>query len=108
MVLLLKEMIRNRIVVSVSDDKLKKYLIDVEDLNLSTCTQKAKQYVSHHAQARLCTVVGEENLDAVRQATQTNYARLNKEVKHDKSNMKRCNGQRKVAKCGYCNRPNHH
>lgn len=45
------ELVRDRIVVGVHDDKLRQYLYDVEDLTLTKCIQKAKQYVSHHEQA---------------------------------------------------------
>lgn len=44
------DLIRDRIVIGVNDPKLREYLIDVEDLNLQRCIQKAKQYVSHHEQ----------------------------------------------------------
>lgn len=107
-----EEMIRDRIVVGVSDDKLREYLIDVEDLDLARCIRKSKQYVSHHAQAaRLaCTHVGEENLDAVRPSRGTNYARSNEEGKQDKSNSERRQGAmgKEKPRCEYCNRAAHH
>lgn len=45
------DLIRDRIVVGVDNSKLREYLIDLEDLTLTRCIQKAKQYVSHHEQA---------------------------------------------------------
>lgn len=45
------ELVRDRIVVGVRDSKLREYLIDVDNLNLTLCIQKAKQFVSHHDQA---------------------------------------------------------
>jgi len=41
-------LIRDRIVIGVNDSKLREYLIDLEDLTLLKCIQKAKQYVSNH------------------------------------------------------------
>ena len=32
----------------VNDEKLREYLIDVDNLTLASCIQKSKQYVSHH------------------------------------------------------------
>ena len=43
-----EEKVRNKIVVGVSDNKLREYFIDVEDLELARCIRKTKQYVSHH------------------------------------------------------------
>ena len=44
------DLVRDRIVVGVRDIELRKYLIDVPDLTLRTCIQKAKQYVSNQQQ----------------------------------------------------------
>jgi predicted aspartyl protease len=41
------DLVRDRIVVGVRDSELRKYLIDVPDLTLRLCIQKAKQYVSN-------------------------------------------------------------
>ena len=41
-----EEMIRNRIVVGVGDNKFREYLIDVEYFDLARCIRKTKQYVS--------------------------------------------------------------
>ena len=64
------ELVRDRIVVGVSDKKLREYLIDLEDLNLQRCIQKAKQFVSHHEQseqlASSSSASGESNLDVVK------------------------------------------
>ena len=46
------ELVRDRIVVRVNDLKLQEYLINVDDLTLSSCIQKAKQYTSHQDQMR--------------------------------------------------------
>ena len=45
------ELVRDRIVVGVQDNELRKYLIDVLDLTLHTCFQKGKQYVANQRQA---------------------------------------------------------
>lgn len=42
------ELIRDRIVVGVRDNKLREYLIDTPELTLHKCIQKAKQYVTNH------------------------------------------------------------
>lgn len=46
-------LVRDRIVVGVQDEKLRNYLIDIDDLDLGKCITKAKQYLSHHAQAKV-------------------------------------------------------
>lgn len=45
------ELIRDRIVVGVRDKRLHEYLIDVEDMDLTKCIKKAKQWVSNHTQS---------------------------------------------------------
>ena len=45
------EMIRDRIVVGVTDDKLREYLYDTPKLDMLICIQKAKQFTSYHEQA---------------------------------------------------------
>ena len=44
-----EQLIRDRIVVGVRDQKLQEYLINLEDLTLLKAIQKAKQYVDHHS-----------------------------------------------------------
>ena len=44
------ELVRDRIVVGVRDNELRKYLIDTPDLTLEVCIQKAKQFVAHQVQ----------------------------------------------------------
>ena len=44
------ELVRDRIIVGVADDKLRDYLIDLDNLDLQRCITKAKQYISHHEQ----------------------------------------------------------
>jgi len=44
------QLVKNRIVVGVSNDKLREYLIDIKYLTLPKCILKAKQCVSHHSQ----------------------------------------------------------
>ena len=45
------DLVRDRIVVGVADEKLREYLIDLDNLNLQRCITKAKQYISHHEQS---------------------------------------------------------
>lgn len=56
------DLIRDRIVVGVDDVKLREYLIDLDDLTLLRCIQKAKQYVSHHEQAAKMIGVNEDSV----------------------------------------------
>jgi len=51
----------------VNDSKLREYLINLEDLTLSKCIQKAKKYVSNHEQAlKMSMSSSGDNLDYVR------------------------------------------
>jgi hypothetical protein len=50
-------------VVGARDHKLREYLVDVDDLDLMKCIQKAKQYTSSRAQ--VSHMSKEDNLDAV-------------------------------------------
>jgi len=50
----------------VNYSKLREYLIDLEDLTLSKCIQKAKQYVSNHEQALKMSMSTGNYLDYVR------------------------------------------
>lgn len=62
------DLVRDRIVVGVTDNKLREYLIDTEDLTLQKAIQRAKQYVSHHEQAAIMnSSVKDDNLDYVSQ-----------------------------------------
>lgn len=58
------ELIRDRVIVGVRDQKLREYLIDIEDLDLPKCILKAKQYTSNHGQATQFSV-SDDNVDAV-------------------------------------------
>lgn len=46
------ELIRDRIVVGVRDPSLRQYLIDVENLDLTICIRKAKQYTTQREQMK--------------------------------------------------------
>ena len=43
------KLVCGRIVVGIRNQKLREYLIDLEDLALLKAIQKAKQYVAHHS-----------------------------------------------------------
>ena len=88
------DLIRDRIVVGVNDSKLREYLIDVEELTLQRCIQKAKQYVSHHEHAaRMAVGASDSNVDAVR----------NEKSKHFKKKQgKGVQDSGKGEKCPYC------
>ena len=66
-----KEIIRDRTVVGVRDNKLRGYLIEVKDLDLARCRQKPKQCISHKKARLECMNVGERNLGTVRVLTIT-------------------------------------
>ena len=59
------QLIRDRIIVGVKDQRLREYLIDLEALDLPKCIQKAKQYTSNHGQAAKFQDCEKDNLDAV-------------------------------------------
>lgn len=68
------ELVRDRIVVGVNDPKLREYLIDVDGLDLASCVQKSKQYISHHDHIRRMEVpTVDENVDSVGQGKARNY-----------------------------------
>lgn len=58
------ELIRDRIIVGVNDKKLKEYLMDIEDLDLSKCILKAKFYTTNRSQASKLGQTA-ENLDNI-------------------------------------------
>lgn len=63
------ELVRDRIVVGVRDNNLREYLIDIDKLDLRTCIQKAKQYVTFHEHtAKMASTAIEgvnDNMDVV-------------------------------------------
>lgn len=59
------DLVRDRVVVGVRDQKLREYLIDLDDLDLAKCIQKAKQYTSNHGQASQFREGEKDNLDVV-------------------------------------------
>jgi len=89
------ELVRDRIVVGVRDMKLREYLIDVENLTLSSCIQKAKQYISHHEQIKKMDESVDENLDDVHH-------------KSKQSNSKTAASSGFVKTCPFCNKQPHH
>ena len=91
------ELVKDRIVVGVSNSKLREYLIDVEDLNLQRCIQKAKQYVTHHEQALQLSETAGDNLDATfnRSSAKSYTAPSKGKEKSDKSG------------CPFCRFPSH-
>lgn len=93
------ELVRDRIVVGVRDNKLREYLIDVDNLDLTLCIQKAKQFVSHHEQAVKMnpgSTFSAENVDQVIK---------NKE--QSSSYSKQSKWTSLGSKCGKCNRWKH-
>ena len=81
------ELVRDRIVVGVKDKRLREYLIDIDDLDLAKCIQKAKQFVTHHEQSeKLAGSSSDPNLDAIR--TQPSKPGVNRSSEPKPSNQK--------------------
>lgn len=99
------ELVRDRIVVGVSDAELRKYLIDIPDLNLATCINKSKQFVAH--QEQLATM-GQEaaskdnlesgNIDGIQSKPHSSKS-IKRDVEHSKDAAKAPRDQCK--KCGF-------
>jgi hypothetical protein len=96
------QLIRDRIVVGVTDNKLREQLVDVEGLDLATCIRKAKQFVTHHAQASKLVGGADDNLDAVYRPSAGKARNDNQEAMH------KPNVGRPKNKCQFCNRDFHH
>ena len=62
------QLVRDRIVVGVNDNLLREQLIDIDNLDLPGCIRKAKQFVSHHAQAAKLTGESGDNVDMLRRS----------------------------------------
>ena len=87
------ELVRDRIVVGVREQKLREYLVDIDDLDLSKCISKAKHWTSNRSQ--MAQVDPDANVDAL--AT-------NKVRNKDKKNMQR---NKRSAECMYCAKEQH-
>ncbi|XP_067950449.1 uncharacterized protein [Watersipora subatra] len=94
-----EELIRDRIIVGVSDNRLREYLIDLENNDLQKCISKAKQYVSHHEQSAKMSRQTEVNLDMIGKG-KSEYQPRGQQQQQRKH-------QRETAKCFYCPRRNH-
>lgn len=88
------ELIRDRIIVGVSDNRLREYLIDLENNDLHKCITKAKQYVSHHEQSAKMSRQTEANIDLLDKGKSEPQPRARQY-------------QREFAKCVYCPKGNH-
>ena len=99
------ELVRDRIVVGAQDHKLKEYLVDVDELDLKKCIQKAKQYTSSRAQ--VSCMAQEDNLDVMHTVQR---ARNSSSYNSNNNNSHNYNSQddreRKEA-CFYCARESH-
>ena len=93
------ELIRDRIVVGVHDSKLREYLINIEDLDLPTCIQKAKQYVANHEQAS-------RMFDSATVAENVDY--LQKKRQQDSQKTDKPGKEKLMSEpCIYCNKRIH-
>ena len=92
---IVNELIRDRIVVGVRDSSLRDYLIDIDDLDLPKCIQKAKQYVSFHAHTQqMAEKSSSDNLDSLssmRNSTDKDQKKMGKSQQDQKLDS-RCNG----------------
>ena len=124
------DLARDRIVVGVNDQKLREYLIDVEDLTIEKCIQKAKQFVSHHDHARKMEQSTGDNLDST-EANSGKYEELDQVDRQRNRNFGQRNRQpgyrggknrgaqsytsgtniqfrqRNQQNCDFCNKENH-
>lgn len=93
------QLIRDRIVVGVRDQKLREYLIDLEDLTLLKAIQKAKQYVAHHSSVLQMGghASANDNVDEVK-------------ARSTKENTRASGGRQGMhkQKCPYCDRRQTH
>lgn len=90
------ELIRDRIIVGVKDNRLREYLIDLEDNSLHRCIEKAKQYVSQHEQSARMNIQSDVNMDAV------NHYRSRQQVNFNQNQVTKA-----AEKCFYCPRGTH-
>jgi len=89
------DLVRDRIVVGVNDSKLRDYLIDIEDLTLTKCIQRAKQYVSNHEQSARMGALHDDNVDSVSRSNRKSSAQQSRQSDSAK------------PKCIYCSRGSH-
>ena len=107
------ELVRDRIVIGVRDNKLREYLIDVDDLTLVKCVQKAKQYVSHHDQARRMGQQSNEEVEEMRVSRQSNsWQQQQKQARprtmnNNEKQPSYDNHQRLWKKCFLCGKEDH-
>ena len=100
------DLIRDRIVVGVTDDRLRDYLIDIDDLNLQKCITKAKQYISHHEQTAKFT--SGDNVDMMRSYHRgSRSAAAPPPVGYRKGDMGSSMSASDTRKCFLCNKPWH-
>jgi len=91
------ELVRDRIVVGVNDAKLREFLINVDNLTLSSCIQKAKQYTSHQDQMRKVELPSQDdNVDSVGAPRSRN---------HKTQGINKRTGF--VKTCAFCNKEPH-
>lgn len=97
---MVNELVRDRIVVGVKDSNLRDYLIDIDDLDLPKCIQKAKQYVSFHAQSKQ---MGNDNVkpDAENMDSLSSQQSSGKEFKGKSKNQP---DQKLDSRCSGCGR----
>ena len=120
---IVNELIRDRIVVGVRDSNLRDYLVDIDDLDLAKCIQKAKQYVSFHEQTRQMggqSQQDKENLDTLMTSKQQSKpdSKMKYQNKPDQKLDSRCPGCGRFfhrrgkcpasgVSCFKCGKPNH-
>ena len=104
------ELVRDRIVVGVRDSKLREYLIDLEDLDLQRCIQKAKQFVSHHEHSAKMNSL-DVNVDVVdkrKESTAGYYKPRQAQQTYNRPKQTFTNSQQSWrAKCNFCFRGSH-
>lgn len=95
-----EELVKDRIVVGVRDTKLREYLIDVDNLDLQKCIQKAKQFVSHHEHSAKMNSM-DMNVDVVDKRKETTFSK----PRQQQSTFTKQQAWR--SKCIFCFRGSH-
>jgi hypothetical protein len=96
---IVSDLVRDRIVVGVRDHNLRQYLIDIDNLTLETCIQKAKQYETFHEHAKKM----ESQIHSTESANLDTVAQEMKQPTKEKHKATQ-EGQKLTKRCDNCGR----
>jgi len=99
------QLIRDRIIIGVNDSKLREYLIDLDDLSLARCIQKAKQHVSQHESTAMISGRNDGNIDNVAESKGESVNTVRSSRKFVPREKKKTLDTK--DRCIYCNRNMH-